>query len=94
MCRELANQLAAEFPQIIKEVRGWGLICGIELADDCGITAADITAKLMSAGVLVVPAGPKVVRFVPPLIISQQEVQSGLEQVKSAVRDLIASASR
>ena len=49
--RELANQLAVEFPQIIKEVRGWGLICGIELADDCGISAADVTAKLMSAGI-------------------------------------------
>jgi len=42
-------------------------------------------------GVLVVPAGPKVVRFVPPLIISEVEVQQAMQQVKLAIQQLVDS---
>lgn len=41
-------------------VRGWGLLSGLQLAESSSIVAADVTAALMQAGVLVVPAGPKV----------------------------------
>ena len=41
-------------------MRGWGLINGIELSENSGVTAADVTKILMENGVLVVPAGPKV----------------------------------
>jgi len=41
---------------VIKEVRGWGLIMGVELTESCGFLAADVVAKLMEAGMLTVPA--------------------------------------
>lgn len=62
----------------IKEVRGWGLIMGAELTEECGFVAADVVGRLMEAGMLTVPAGQRVVRFVPPLVVSEAEVDEAL----------------
>ena len=61
---------------------------GVELVDGCGVSAADVTAALMEAGVLVVPAGPRVVRFVPPLIITETEVSTCMEKFERALETL------
>jgi acetylornithine/N-succinyldiaminopimelate aminotransferase len=67
------QQLAAKYPDIL-EVRGWGLITGLELQAESKINAIDIVKAAMEAGLLLVPAGVKVVRFVPPLIVSAAEI--------------------
>eukprot|EP01035_Chromulina_nebulosa_P021371 gene21371-27688_t len=72
--RELANRLSNKYPDVITGVRGWGLLTGVQLSESSSITASEVTAGLMSAGVLVVPAGTKVVRFIPPLIVTEDEV--------------------
>jgi acetylornithine/N-succinyldiaminopimelate aminotransferase len=74
------QQLAAKYPAI-SEVRGWGLINGLELQADSPINAIDIVKAAMEAGLLLVPAGAKVVRFVPPLIVSAAEVDRALSIV-------------
>ena len=76
----------------IREVRGWGLIMGVELKEDCGVLASDVVAKLMGAGMLTVPAGLRVVRFVPPLIITETEVDEALGLVEGAIAGLAAGA--
>jgi acetylornithine aminotransferase len=48
----------------------------------------------MEAGVLVVPAGPKVVRFVPPLIITEQEVAKAMSQFEVAIKNLMATVKK
>jgi acetylornithine/N-succinyldiaminopimelate aminotransferase len=80
--RSLANALKAKMPDVIAEVRGWGLINGIELTESSGVTAADVAKSLMNAGVLVVPAGPKVIRFVPPLIVSENEINEAIKKLE------------
>ncbi|MEH2387467.1 MAG: aspartate aminotransferase family protein [Nostoc sp.] len=77
--------IAAKYPQHIAEVRGWGLINGLELRADIGLTAADVVNAAINQGVLLVPAGPKVVRFVPPLIVTEAEVNTALEAVDQAI---------
>ncbi|MEH2220566.1 MULTISPECIES: aspartate aminotransferase family protein [unclassified Nostoc] len=77
--------IAAKYPQYIGEVRGWGLINGLELRADIQLTAADIVNAAIKEGVLLVPAGPKVVRFVPPLIVTEAEVNTALEAVEKAM---------
>jgi acetylornithine/N-succinyldiaminopimelate aminotransferase len=77
--------IAAKYPQHIGEVRGWGLINGLELRADIQLTAADIVNAAIKEGVLLVPAGPKVVRFVPPLIVTEAEVNTALEAVEKAM---------
>jgi len=74
----------------IKEVRGWGLIIGIELTEECGFMASDVVAKLMEAGMLTVPAGLRVVRLVPPLVITEEEVNEALDKFKVALMGLKA----
>ncbi|MEH1864818.1 MAG: aspartate aminotransferase family protein [Nostoc sp.] len=80
--------IAAKYPQQIGEVRGWGLINGLELRVDIQLTAADIVNAAIKEGVLLVPAGPKVVRFVPPLIVTEAEVNTALEAVDKAIATL------
>ena len=83
--RQLGAQTGA-----VKEVRGWGLIVGVELTETCGFAAADVVAKLMEAGMLTVPAGVRVVRFVPPLTISEAEVDEALAKFGEAIKTLQA----
>ncbi|MGK7905069.1 MAG: aspartate aminotransferase family protein [Hormoscilla sp.] len=77
--------IAAKYPKLIAEVRGWGLINAMELAADIELTSADVVKAAMAEGLLLVPAGPKVVRFVPPLIVSASEVDMALAAVDRAM---------
>jgi acetylornithine aminotransferase len=83
--RDGLNKMAAQYPNLIADVRGWGLINGLELQADIPLTSADIVKSAIAAGVLLVPAGPKVLRFVPPLIVTEAEVAQALAAVEKAL---------
>jgi len=89
--KRIALQLQSKYSHIIADVRGWGLINGIEINADTGITAAMVTKELLDEGLLVVPAGPQVVRFVPPLIVSEQDIDSAMEKFENALLKLSAA---
>ncbi len=80
---EMGAWLLAELRQInhpqIREVRGLGLIIGIELRN----RVTPVLKNLQDRGVLALPAGFNVLRLLPPLIITQAE----LEQVVRAIRE-------
>ena len=76
------------YPTHIAEVRGWGLINGLEIKADSPLTSPEIVKTLMDNGLLLVPAGPKVIRFVPPLIVSADEISSALAAVDRAFANL------
>eukprot|EP00339_Tiarina_fusa_P009913 CAMPEP_0117080286 /NCGR_PEP_ID=MMETSP0472-20121206/56654_1 /TAXON_ID=693140 ORGANISM="Tiarina fusus, Strain LIS" /NCGR_SAMPLE_ID=MMETSP0472 /ASSEMBLY_ACC=CAM_ASM_000603 /LENGTH=441 /DNA_ID=CAMNT_0004807879 /DNA_START=129 /DNA_END=1455 /DNA_ORIENTATION=- len=79
------TKLAEKYPTVLGEVRGWGLLRGVEcIADD--ITPGELVGAAMEAGLLLVPAGTNVVRFVPPLIISESEIDLALERFETAVK--------
>ena len=61
----------------IREVRGQGLLLGIEL----DIPAADVVKAGYQHGLLTVGAGPNVLRLVPPLIISAEEIEQVVERL-------------
>jgi acetylornithine aminotransferase len=80
--------IANKYPHLFTEVRGWGLINGMELQPDIELTSIEIVKAAMQSGLLLAPAGPKVLRFVPPLIVSEAEIDEAaeiLEQVITAV---------
>nr|WP_199298732.1 aspartate aminotransferase family protein [Leptolyngbya sp. FACHB-17] len=81
-------QLAQKYPSRIAEVRGWGLINGLELTADSAFTAADVVKIAIQEGVLLVPAGLKVLRFVPPLIVTPEEIDRALAAVDRALTEL------
>lgn len=83
------NAIAAKYPQIVTEVRGWGLIDGMELSQDIALTSIDVVKAAIEEGLLLVPAGPKVIRFVPPLIVSEAEVSQALQALERAMARVI-----
>lgn len=80
--------IAQRYPHWIMAVRGWGLINGLELRSDVDLEALDLVKAAMAAGLLLVPAGPKVVRFVPPLIVNEGEVNQALRRLDQALATL------
>ncbi len=82
--------LAAKYPDQIAEVRGWGLINGVELKADIPLTSAEVVNRTTAEGLLLVPAGPKVIRFVPPLIVTAQEVDTALSALERAMAAVTA----
>ncbi|WP_245912208.1 aspartate aminotransferase family protein [Brunnivagina elsteri] len=80
--------IAAKYPQYIRDIRGWGLINGMELHENIELTASDIVNAAIKAGLLLVPAGVKVVRFVPPLIVTEAEINLALEILDSVLATL------
>ena len=71
---ELGREFMVELRQIqssrIREVRGMGLMVGIELKDKAG----PYIQQLMAKGVLVLGAGPTVIRYLPPLVIERDDL--------------------
>jgi acetylornithine/N-succinyldiaminopimelate aminotransferase len=85
--------IAAKFPDFVASTRGWGLINGLQLVETSALTASDIVKAAIDRGLLLVPAGPKVVRFVPPLIVSETEIDTALQQLELAISQAISSAT-
>ena len=78
-------KIADKYPNILGEVRGWGLLRGVVVKDDAGCTAGELVGDVMKEGLLLVPAGPSVVRFVPPLIVNEAQINQALEMFEEAV---------
>ena len=79
----------------ITEVRGLGLLLGIGLdvtkfaVPEGKLPAAFICGKLLEAGLLVPPAGPETIRLLPPLNVSDAEVDEALSIVQATLSSLI-----
>ncbi len=87
--RQGLQAIAVKYPTLVEEVRGWGLINGLELKADSPITSTDLVKAAISQGLLLVPAGPKVVRFVPPLIVTAAEIDRALQLFEAAIAQLV-----
>ncbi|CAM9136607.1 unnamed protein product [Ascophyllum nodosum] len=83
------KHLQAKYPDTIAEVRGWGLINGLVLGDDSPVLAGQVVAETTALGLLLVPAGLKVIRFVPPLIVTEAEVSTALAILDQALAKVI-----
>ncbi len=75
--------LAGKFP-IVTAARGKGLILGLQVA----VPARDIVAGCMKRGLLALTAGDNVVRFVPPLIITEADVDQALTILEAALAEV------
>ncbi len=83
------EEVKNKFPDVIEEIRGMGLMMGAKIHDSHKASAQDITLDLIDEGLLVVPAGPKVVRFVPPLIISESEIATVVKKFEASIEKLV-----
>lgn len=75
------QKLNEALPQDQFTVRGKGLLLGI----DCGKEVASLVVKAEEAGLLLVAAGPNVLRLLPPLTVTQSELDEAVEILKSVL---------
>ena len=79
------TKIAADYPSIIQEIRGIGMMWGIR----CVIPNMDLVKKAFEKNLLTVPAGENVVRFLPPLITREEHVQEAVEILESCCKELV-----
>ncbi len=70
---------------LFADIRGRGLMVGAELVANYHGKANDISEAARKAGVLVLVAGPNVLRFLPPLTITDEELMEGLKRLEGAL---------
>lgn len=83
------NAIAAK-TSVFSEVRGMGLLIGAVLADAYKGRAKDFMTAAAKAGVMVLQAGPDVVRFAPSLVIADADIDEGMARFAQAVDTLLA----
>lgn len=83
---ELGQAFMAELRNIesprIREVRGLGLIVGIELKEKAG----PYIQQLMERGILVLGAGPTVIRYLPPLVVERDDLMRVAAETSEVLR--------
>jgi acetylornithine aminotransferase len=80
--------LVQRHPQLLAGSRGWGLLQGLVLRAEAPAAPAVVKAAL-AQGLLVVPAGPTVVRFVPPLTIKTRQIRQAVQLLERALLSLV-----
>ena len=66
--------IADAYPEIVEEVRGLGLLVGLK----CAVPAGDVIDALRDDGLLAVAAADNVVRFLPPLIVDEDQLDDAV----------------
>lgn len=92
------QQLARKYPAAVHNVRGLGLMLGIELTanlahlpgDPAKTQSVRMTNLLHAAGVMVIPAGANVLRLLPALNLTRGEAEEGLQIIESVIAKLVA----
>ena len=78
--------LQKKHPEVVREVRGLGLMIGIEF--DPKFPAIELVKRLHEKGVLTVPAATSVIRLLPPLNLTEAEATEGLEAISEVVQEM------
>jgi acetylornithine/N-succinyldiaminopimelate aminotransferase len=80
------TQLAKDLPDVCEAERGRGLLRGLILRQ--GFVVRDILPRLADAGVLLTAAGERVLRFTPPLVVSEAELDEGVDATRKILSTL------
>ena len=67
--------------EVVNEIRGLGLMAGIELT----VAAQPVLAELRKSGLIALPAGEKVVRLLPPLNVTAEEIEKAVSLMKETL---------
>lgn len=87
---EQLEDLIAPLP-IVKNVTGMGLMIGIHLTAD--VKVADVIAELQKQGMLALPAEHNTLRLLPPLVMSEADLVSGIQLIQHVLQDVAVAAN-
>jgi acetylornithine/N-succinyldiaminopimelate aminotransferase len=77
-------EIKDRFPAVIAEIRGEGLLVGVRAV----VPAGELVDALRAEKMITVAAGDNVVRLLPPLIVSEQEIMEGVARLERACERL------
>ena len=78
------KMIQKDYPKIIKEVRGLGLLLGLQLFND----QTKFINKLMENNMLTIKASENVVRILPPLNVNKKEINLALKIIRKVCKDI------
>ncbi|KAF4550250.1 Acetylornithine aminotransferase-like protein [Elsinoe fawcettii] len=88
--RRWFQRLAERFSDVVQEVRGRGLILGLQLSGD----PTPVVTAARERGLLIITCGTNTLRFVPPLVITEEEINQGMAIVEQAMETVFRSAEK
>jgi acetylornithine/N-succinyldiaminopimelate aminotransferase len=77
------NKIKEQYPKIIKEVRGVGLLVGLQLFND----QTKFIQELMNNNFLTIRAGENVIRLLPPLTVKKKEIDLAIKIIKKVCKE-------
>ena len=77
---------------LLTEVRGKGLMIGLQLAD--GVNPTHLIDSAMQKGMLIISAGGNTIRIVPPLIITKSEIDAAISILKRVLTEVEATRTK
>ncbi|MCG2586673.1 acetylornithine/succinylornithine family transaminase [Massilia sp. TS11] len=86
--------LAGEYPQVFGQVRGEGLLIGLPMAGDFKGKAKDLQKAAEAEGLMVLIAGPDVLRLAPALIVSDAQIDAAMAMLRTATAKLVAAQAK
>jgi len=81
--------VAAKFPELATGVRGRGLLLGLVLTEKGIALGMEIVGQLFERGVLINFAGMRVLRFIPPLVVSREEIDLLVDHLEQVLAESI-----
>ena len=82
------QQIDAQY-DVFSDIRGMGLLVGAELKPQYKGRARDFLHAAAHEGVMMLNAGPDVMRFAPSLVIEEQDIDDGMNRFASAVKKIV-----
>jgi acetylornithine/N-succinyldiaminopimelate aminotransferase len=76
--------VADEFPEVIEDIRGAGLMLGLK----CAMPNTKVNMALRDQHLLAVPAGDNVIRLLPPLTVTDAEIHEALNRIRAGAKGL------
>jgi acetylornithine/N-succinyldiaminopimelate aminotransferase len=88
--RQLIEMLEAKLTgnPLVKQIRGKGFLIGIE----CSVPVGEMIAEIHGRGLLVVPAGPQVIRLLPNFLVTEDEMQQAVDIISAVLSEKAAAA--
>jgi acetylornithine/N-succinyldiaminopimelate aminotransferase len=87
MMKQALAEIADTYPDVVEDIRGEGLMLGLK----CKMPNTVVNARLRDEHLLAVPAGDNVVRLLPPLTLTEEEIRDGVERIRKAAQGLSQS---
>ena len=78
--------IQAEYPELVKLVRGKGLFCAMVITERNGNSAWEVCLELMKNGLLAKPTHGDIIRFAPPLVITEEQLMECVSIIRKSLK--------